>query len=59
VTVGLSEGVDGKVRLAEGGADDLGAGLAAGVGVVPAERIGFCCREAYEDYWVDDRTFGF
>ena len=40
MTVGLAEGVDGKVRLAEGGADDLGAGLAAGVGVVAAERIG-------------------
>jgi hypothetical protein len=34
------ESVDGKVGLAEGSADDLGAGLAAGVGIVAAEWIG-------------------
>ncbi len=37
----VGDAVDGEVTLAEGGGDDLGAGLGAGVGVVAAERVGF------------------
>ncbi len=40
MAVGLAEGVDRKIGLAEGGADNLRAGLAARIGVVAAEGIG-------------------
>jgi hypothetical protein len=44
VTVGLAEGVHGKVRLSESGANNFGARLRARVGVVAAEGIGLAVR---------------